>query len=91
MSRFWPLNSKAEVRATTRKSGTLASAAVISSVMPSEKNSCSLSDDKFTKGSTAMEMALPKDADAVRAAVTLVCCTADFAPAVTSSEGRTKT
>ena len=37
--RFWfsPLNSNAEVRATTLRSGTLASAAVISSVIPSEE------------------------------------------------------
>ena len=47
----------AEERPTMRTLWTLASAAVISSVMPSEKNSCARSSDKFTKGSTATEMA----------------------------------
>ena len=73
-SSFWPLNLKAELRATTRKSGTFASAPAISSVMPSEKNSCSLSEDRFAKGMTAMEMALPGLSEAFRAALTPACC-----------------
>ena len=67
-----PLNWNADVRATTRKSAILASAAVISSVMPSEKNSCSGSLDRFVNGSTARETAVC-DAAASFAASTPAC------------------
>src|SRR5215510_8455440 len=56
MFRFWPLNSNADVRATTCRFGILASADVISSVMPSEKNSWLASEDRLVKGSTATEI-----------------------------------
>ena len=71
MSRFWPLNWNAEVRATICKFGTLASAALISSVMPSEKNSWLGSPDKLIKGSTAMEM--PADCGAEVEDATFCC------------------
>src|SRR5262245_20724495 len=52
---FLPLNEKAEVRAATRKSGVGASALRISSVIPSQKYSLSLSGLIVTNGSTAMD------------------------------------
>src|SRR5438270_598925 len=72
-SLFAPLNWNAEVRPTTRRSGTLANAVVISSVMPSEKNSCSVSEDIFRNGRTATETAPFGDAAAARAAATDAC------------------
>jgi hypothetical protein len=50
-----PLNENDEVRAVTCNCGILASRLRSSSVMPSEKYSCSLSDDMFTNGSTAID------------------------------------
>ena len=55
MSRLSPLNWKDEVRAATRNSGTWASTLSSSSEIPSEKYSCSGSEDRLTKGSTAMD------------------------------------
>ncbi len=50
-----PLNAKDELRAMTETSRKWASAVMMSSVMPSEKYSCSGSPDMFTNGSTAIE------------------------------------
>ena len=47
--------AKEEVRPITRNPSTWASALRISSVMPSEKYSCSLSELRLRNGSTAME------------------------------------
>jgi len=54
-SRFSPLNWNDEVRAATLSSGTRASTLRISSEIPSEKYSCSLSELRLTKGRTAMD------------------------------------
>jgi hypothetical protein len=51
-----------------RSVGTLASADVISSVIPSEKNSWLASPDRLRKGSTAIEMALAGSPAAARSA-----------------------
>ncbi len=57
MSRFCPLNWKDEVRAATRNWLFWASRLSSSSDRPSEKYSCSGSDDMLTKGRTASERA----------------------------------
>ena len=88
---FSPLNWNAKARPTTRKSEVFGSAPLISSVIPSEKNSWLASPVTFAKGKTAMEIALPTDADAARAAATLACNTAELGGAVTSPDGRTNT
>ena len=74
MSRFCSLNWNAEVRATTRRLGILASTEMISSVMPSEKNSCDASPERFAKGNTAMEIALAGEEETVLAASTPAGC-----------------
>src|SRR5205814_7089426 len=54
-SSFFPLSENEEVRPITRRPSTWASALRISSEMPSEKYSCSLSELRFTNGSTAID------------------------------------
>jgi hypothetical protein len=54
-SSFRPFIEKEEVRPITRSPSTWASALRISSAIPSEKYSCSLSELRLTNGSTAME------------------------------------
>src|SRR5205823_11647537 len=54
-SSFLPLKAKVEVRAATLRFGTLARRLSSSSESPSEKYSCSLSELRFTSGSTAMQ------------------------------------
>ena len=100
MSRLWPLNWKAEERPTTRKFGTLASAEAISSVMPSEKNSWSLSEDRFANGSTTTAMPPTSGVGAVVATLGLLLgcsCPVDGAScwydtrAITTTSGSNQT
>ena len=54
-SSFLPFMEKEEVRPMTRSPSTWASAFRISSAIPSEKYSCSLSELRLAKGRTAIE------------------------------------
>jgi len=56
ISTFWPLKVNTEVREVTFSSVILTNRFNISSVMPSEKYSCSESEDMLTKGSTAIDV-----------------------------------
>src|SRR5438477_12708163 len=56
-SSFFPLKAKQDVRPGTRSPGTLASALISSSVIPSLKYSSCLSALMLTNGSTAMDLA----------------------------------
>src|ERR1043165_5211734 len=71
MSAFLPLKANEELRAATRMPGTLPSAVMSSSVIPSEKYSLSRSGLKLVNGSTATEAA----AEAAGAAAALVWAT----------------
>ena len=52
---YFPLKVKLELRAITNKDRIFDSAVIISSVIPSAKNSCSRPPVKFANGRTAMD------------------------------------
>ena len=71
--RLFPLKAKDEVRAATCSSGTLASASISSSVIPSEKYSVSRSALRLTNGSTATDFEMDGGGATRGAALSLRC------------------